>query len=68
MKTAFKEGQSVYVRRGNYLEAATVDHTYTSCTGVECVSFTSGPNTQAINVITYDQYWANQRNALEGVE
>ena len=59
-----KQGDSVYVRRSGFLEAAKVDHTYTSVTGVECVSFTSGPNAHAIDVISYDQYRSNQRAAL----
>ena len=53
-----KEGDAVYVRRGSFLEAAKVDHTYVGCTGVDCVSFTSGVNAHRIDVITYDEYWA----------
>ena len=63
-----KQGDSVYVRRGGLLEAAKVDHTYTSCTGVKCVSFTDGPNAAISMVLTHDQYWTNQRNALKEIE
>jgi hypothetical protein len=65
MMDIIKQGDAVYVRRGDFLEAAQVDHTYLSATGVECVSFTSGPNTQRINVITYEEYWNRQRTMLE---
>jgi hypothetical protein len=60
-----KEGDMVYVRRGMFLEAAKVDHTYVSVTGVDCVSFTSGLNAHRIDVMTYDEYWERQRAALE---
>ena len=59
-----KEGDMVYVRRGDFLEAAKVDHTYVGCTGVDCVSFTSGLNAHRIDVMTYDEYWERQRAAL----
>ena len=59
-----KQGDMVYVRRGDFLEAAKVDHTYVSVTGVDCVSFTSGLNAHRIDVMTYDQYWDHQRNAM----
>lgn len=59
-----KEGDKVYVRRGTFLEAAVVDHVYTSASGKECVSL-RGPNVLASDVITYDEYWENQRAKLE---
>jgi hypothetical protein len=59
-----KEGDSVYVRRGDFLEAAKVSSTYVSITGHDCVSFTSGLNARRIEVITYDEYWERQRAAL----
>ena len=62
-----KQGDAVYVRRGTFLEAATVDHTYTSCTGHLCVSFTSGPNAHRVAVITYDEYWERQREAAKSL-
>jgi hypothetical protein len=62
-----KEGDAVYVRRGSFLEAAKVDHTYVGCTGVDCVSFTSGPNAHRIDVITYDEYWERQRAAAKAL-
>jgi hypothetical protein len=64
---ALKEGDSVDVRRGTFLEAATVDHTYVGCTGVDCVSFTSGLNAHRIDVMTYDEYWERQRAAAKAL-
>ena len=64
---ALKQGDAVYVRRGTFLEAAQVDHTYTSCTGHLCVSFTSGPNAHRVAVITYDEYWEQQREAAKSL-
>jgi hypothetical protein len=62
-----KEGDAVYVRRGSFLEAAQVDHTYVGCTGVDCVSFTSGVNAHRIDVMTYDEYWERQRAAAKAL-
>jgi len=63
----FKSDDRVYVRRGEFLEAAKVDRTYVSVTGVTCVSFTSGTDAPESAVITYDEYWERQRAALEGI-
>lgn len=62
-----KQGDAVYVQRGDFMEAAQVDHTYTSCTGNACVSFTSGPNAHRVAVITYDEYWDRQREAAKSL-
>jgi hypothetical protein len=62
-----KQGDAVYVRRGDFLEAAKVDHMYVSVTGVDCVSFTSGVNAHRIDVITYDEYWERQRAAAKAL-
>jgi hypothetical protein len=59
-----KEGDAVYVRRGPFLEAAKVDHTYVGGTGVDCVRFTVGVDALRVDVITYDEYWERQRAAL----
>lgn len=66
-KYDLKQGDMVYVRRGPFLEAAKVDHTYVSVTGVDCVSFASGLNAHRIDVMTYGQYWERQRKALSEV-
>ena len=63
-KSDLKQGDMVYVRRGSFLEAAKVEGTYTSATGVDGVMFWSGPNASLSDVMTYDQYWEHQRNAM----
>ncbi len=60
-----KAGDDVYVRRGAYVEAAEVDHTYVSTNGTFCVSFTNGSNAPVSDVMTYDEYWDNPRAKLE---
>lgn len=61
-----KQGDKVYVQRGNFRECAEVDHTYTSATGKACVSFTSGPNATREQVMTEAEYWEHQRKMREG--
>jgi len=63
----FKTEDIVYVRRGSYWFQATVDHTYTSATGVPCVSFTSGSNVTEDMVETFEEYWERQRAAREAM-
>ena len=62
-----KQGDAVYVRRGDFLEAAQVSSTYVGSTGVDCVSFTSGVSAHRIDVITYDEYWERQRAAAKAL-
>lgn len=62
-----KEGDMVYVRRGMFLEAAKVSSTYVGITGVDCVSFTSGVNAHRSDVMTYDEYWEQQRAAAKAL-
>ena len=64
MKPEMKTDDMVYVRAGNYWEAAKVDYFFHNTRGEICVAFYGRGSANRRDVITYDEYWQHQRDSL----